>query len=149
MHLVIGHSILLIFACGLITVTILTARVTGLRRLSQKDMGVERNVIVAGTGARPQHGQTVTVQCTGFLTDGRRRFWSTRDAGQAPYQFIVGLGHAIRGLDEGVAAMQVGERAELVVSHEHGYGPRGFEAWGIGPNAGLTFEVELLSIGST
>ena len=109
-------------------------------------MGLERNVVTAGTGPRPQFGQVVTVRCTGYFTDGRRKFWSTGDPGQGPFEFILGAGHVLRGWDEGVAAMQLGERAELVVTGEHGFGARGCEAWGIGPGAALTFDLQLVQI---
>lgn len=112
-------------------------------------MGVERKVLKGGTGAKPQQGQTVTVHCTGYLADGRRKFWSTKDQGQCHYIFSLGMGQVIRGWDEGVAQMQAGEVCELLVSGEHGYGAAGFEAWGIGPNASLLFEVELVSVASS
>ncbi len=50
------------------------------------------------------------------------------------------------GWDEGFITMRVGERAQLTISGDYAYGPRGFPAWGIGPNAELMFDVEVLSI---
>ncbi len=37
----------------------------------------------------------------------------------------------IRGWDEGVAQMQLGEHAELEVTSDYGYGEGGFPAWGV------------------
>lgn len=109
-------------------------------------MGVVRNVVKPGSGAGPKKGDKVTVHCTGFITEGRKKFWSTLDKNE-PFAFNVGLGQVIKGWDEGVMQMQLGEEAELVMTGDYAYGPRGFPAWGIGPNAGLTFVINLLKVG--
>lgn len=55
------------------------------------------------------------------------------------------MGQVIRGWDEGVAKMSLGEKSMLRITSDYGYGPRG--AGGvIPPNADLNFEVELLGI---
>ena len=55
------------------------------------------------------------------------------------------MGRVIRGWDEGVAKMRVGEKVKLTIPPDMGYGSRG--AGGvIPPNAVLIFEVELLEI---
>lgn len=52
----------------------------------------------------------------------------------------------IKGWDEGVIKMSLGEKAKLTITPDFGYGARG--AGGvIPPNATLIFEVELLKIG--
>jgi FKBP-type peptidyl-prolyl cis-trans isomerase len=62
-----------------------------------------------------------------------------------PFKFTIGIGQVIRGWDEGVMGMKVGEKAMLNISSDYAYGPSG--AGGvIPPNANLNFEVELLSI---
>ena len=40
-------------------------------------------------------------------------FWSTKDAGQKPFTFKIGLGQVIKGWDEGVAGMDLGEVARV------------------------------------
>jgi len=107
-------------------------------------MGVERHVKVAGNGPTPQRGQNVTVHCTGILTESNKKFWSTKDNNE-PFSFRVGLGQVIKGWDEGVMQMNIGETADLVMTGDYAYGAQGFPAWGIPPNAGLTFQIELLS----
>ena len=58
---------------------------------------------------------------------------------------LLGGGAVIRGWDEGVMKMSVGEKAKLEMTPDFGYGERG--AGGvIPPNASLVFEVELLKI---
>lgn len=105
--------------------------------------GLQYSVDRPGTGAQPTAGQTVSVHYTGWLTNGTK-FDSSRDRNQ-PLEFAVGTGRVIRGWDEGLLAMKVGERRTLVIPPDLGYGARG--AGGvIPPNATLVFAVELLSV---
>lgn len=109
-------------------------------------MGIEKIVIRAAAGKKPVAGNLCTVHCTGFLKEGKKKFWSTKDPGQEPFKFKVGMGQVIRGWDEGVLQMKEGELAEISMTGDYAYGSRGFPHWGIGPNASLIFEIELLSI---
>jgi peptidylprolyl isomerase len=96
-----------------------------------------------GDGASPQRGQQVSVQYTGWLTDGKK-FDSSRDHGQA-FAFPVGTGYVIPAWDEGVATMKVGGKRRLIVPPGLGYGARGAPPV-IPPNATLIFDVELLAV---
>ncbi|CCW59916.1 unnamed protein product [Phytomonas sp. EM1] len=106
-------------------------------------MGVTRTVKKEGSGPLVKPGDKVTVHCTGYIADGKRKFWSTKDDNQT-FAFVVGAGHVIKGWDEGVLQMRIGEVAELLVTSDYGYGARGFPAWNIPPNADLLFEIEVL-----
>jgi len=96
-----------------------------------------------GTGDIAAAGQQVSVHYEGKLTDGTI-FDASRPRGQ-PFRFILGKGQVIKGWDQGVEGMAVGETRRLTIPPEMGYGARG--AGGvIPPNATLIFEVELLAI---
>ncbi|KAL8224102.1 hypothetical protein R6Q57_019577 [Mikania cordata] len=109
-------------------------------------MGVEKELIRAGNGPKPVAGQNVTVHCTGFGKNGdlSQKFWSTKDPGQQPFTFKIGQGQVIKGWDEGVLGMQLGEVARLRCSPDYAYGAGGFPTWGIQPNSTLVFEIEVL-----
>jgi FKBP-type peptidyl-prolyl cis-trans isomerase len=110
-------------------------------------MGFVKTLLKAGNGPTPQRGQTVTVHCTGYGKNGNMNdvFWSTKDPGQEPFSFKVGMGQVIKGWDESVIGMQLGEKARIECTPDYAYGPGGFPAWGILPNSPLIFEIEVLS----
>lgn len=55
------------------------------------------------------------------------------------------MGQVIKGWDEGILAMKLGEKAELIVRGDYGYGDMGAPP-DIGPNATLVFTVDLLQV---
>ena len=97
-----------------------------------------------GTGERVvKSGDTISVHYTGRLTDGTK-FDSSVDRG-TPFTFTIGAGQVIKGWDEGLLGMKVGEKRTLTIPADKGYGATG--AGGvIPPNATLVFETELVSI---
>lgn len=104
--------------------------------------GLKIGDIVSGSGATPQAGHTVSVQYTGWLSDGTM-FDSSRQAGRNAFQFTLGQGQVIKGWDEGVATMKVGGVRRLVIPPALGYGANGYPPT-IPANATLTFDIELL-----
>jgi len=103
------------------------------------DSGLKYVELKEGDGATPKTGQTVVVHYTGTLEDGTK-FDSSRDR-NSPFQFRIGVGQVIKGWDEGVGTMKVGDRRQLIIPPDLGYGARG--AGGvIPPNATLIFDVD-------
>ncbi|KAI8928799.1 hypothetical protein BC831DRAFT_446614 [Entophlyctis helioformis] len=112
--------------------------------VSAAAQGVTKEIVRAGDGTNfPKKGDTVTMHYHGTFTDGKK-FDSSVDRGQ-PFVTRIGVGQVIRGWDEGVPLMSLGEKAKLFISYDFAYGERGHPA-GIPPKADLIFEVELLKI---
>jgi FKBP-type peptidyl-prolyl cis-trans isomerase len=112
--------------------------------------GLTKRILVPGQGPAAAPGQTVSVHYTGWLYDPDApnnrgtKFDSSRDRGEY-FRFQLGAGRVIKGWDEGVAGMTIGELSELTIAPELGYGKRG--AGGvIPPDATLVFEVELAGL---
>ncbi|KAG9007524.1 FK506 binding protein proline rotamase rapamycin-binding protein [Tulasnella sp. JGI-2019a] len=85
----------------------------------------------------------VTIHYVGTLTDGTK-FDSSRDRND-PFVTEIGVGKVIKGWDEGVVQLSVGQKAVLTCTPDYAYGSRGFPPV-IPPNSTLRFEVELLKI---
>jgi FKBP-type peptidyl-prolyl cis-trans isomerase FkpA len=99
--------------------------------------------LTPGTGDLAKAGDRVSVHYVGTLTDGTK-FDSSRDRNQ-PFQFVLGQGQVIKGWDQGVAGMKVGEKRKLTIPPAMAYGPQGRPPK-IPPNSTLVFEVELLAV---
>jgi len=96
-----------------------------------------------GHGAEAKAGHHVTVHYVGTLTNGQK-FDSSRDRGEG-FEFKLGAGQVIKGWDQGVAGMKVGQLRRLTIAPELAYGARGYPPV-IPPNSTLVFEVELLGV---
>jgi FKBP-type peptidyl-prolyl cis-trans isomerase len=102
-----------------------------------------------GAGTAITAGQKAVVQYTGWLYETSapdkkgKEFDSSRNSGQ-PFSFVVGAGQVIKGWDQGVVGMKVGERRRLTIPAELAYGDVG--AGGIiPPGATLIFDVDLVA----
>jgi FKBP-type peptidyl-prolyl cis-trans isomerase len=104
--------------------------------------GVEFYDLVQGNGREAGVGSTVTVNYTGWLTNGKK-FDSSYDRGQ-PFTFKIG-GHVIRGWNEGLQGMKVGGKRQLKIPADLAYGRNGAPPM-IPPNATLIFDIELLAV---
>jgi len=96
-----------------------------------------------GTGRQPKTGETVVLHYTGMLTDGVK-FDSSRDRDK-PFAFKLGAGQVIKGWDEGVSKLRVGDHAILVIPSKLGYGAKGAGDV-IPPDATLIFVVEVVDV---
>ena len=98
--------------------------------------------VAAGDGGA-KAGDIVWVHYTGKLKDGTK-FDSSLDRNE-PIRFVLGKGQVIKGWDEGVTGMKVGEKRKLVIPFDLAYGEKGSPP-SIPPKAELTFDVELVGM---
>lgn len=104
--------------------------------------GLKYETITKGAGAVAKSGHNVQVNYSGTLGAGLEPFDSS--VGKGPLPFKLGAHKVIKGWEEGIAGMKVGEKRRFVIPPELGYGPSGFGGK-IPPNATLYFEVELVN----
>lgn len=114
------------------------------RRSQWRMADLKIEVLQPGTGTVAEAGKIVSVHYVGTLASNGQKFDSSRDRGKS-FDFPLGAGKVIKGWDQGVAGMKVGEIRKLTIPPELGYGERGFPG-AIPPNATLVFEVELLGV---
>jgi FKBP-type peptidyl-prolyl cis-trans isomerase FkpA len=114
--------------------------------------GLSMRILREGDGDTAESGQIAVVHYTGWLYDETadnnrgQKFDSSVDRGQY-FSFMLGAGRVIRGWDQGVAGMNVGETRELTIAPEMAYGERGAGNV-IPPGATLVFEIELAGLQS-
>lgn len=112
--------------------------------------GLNSIVLKTGDGRAAEAGDTVSVHYTGWLYDPSaednrgNKFDSSVDRGEL-FQFPLGAGRVIKGWDQGVEGMLIGEKRELRIAPELAYGDRGAGAV-IPPGATLIFEIELFEL---
>lgn len=110
--------------------------------------GLVAAIVKRGYGRAAQSRDYADVHTTLWLYDeaaegGRgTEIWSS--GGDQPFQFQLDAGQVIKGWDLGVKCMLVGEKRELRIAPELGYGARGKPP--VPPNATLLFEIELVKL---
>jgi len=142
--------LMLIFIVAIISMTVISCSKNVIidpkgdkMNYTKTDSGLEYIITEKGRGEKATAGSRVKVHYTGKLEDGTK-FDSSLDRGES-FTFELGAGQVIKGWDEGIALMYVGDKAIFRIPPQLGYGERG--AGGvIPPNATLIFEVELLEL---
>ena len=104
--------------------------------------GLQYKILTEGTGPKPAVTDTVVCNYKGTLLDNTE-FDSSYKRGQPATFPVSGV---IKGWTEALQLMPVGSKWQLFIPSELAYGARGGPGGGIGPNATLVFEVELMSI---
>lgn len=122
-----------------------TSKPTAVEGAPQKtSSGVLYWEIAEGMGDAAKKGNTVTVNYTGWLENGRK-FDSSVDRNK-PLKFKLASGEVVQGWVDGIPGMKVGGKRQLRIPPKLGYAERGAGNGIIPPNATLIFDVELLSI---
>jgi peptidyl-prolyl cis-trans isomerase A (cyclophilin A) len=107
------------------------------------ESGLRYKMIQKGDGKKAEAGKTVSVHYEGSLENGK--VFDSSYPRKKPIEFRLGQGQVIEGWDEGIALLQVGDKARFVIPSDLAYGAAG--AGGvIPPNATLIFDVELMDV---
>jgi len=96
-----------------------------------------------GEGENAKAGQTVSVHYKGTLTDGSK-FDASYDRNE-PIEFPLGQGRVIKGWDEGIALLNKGGKAKLIIPYWLAYGEAG-RVPVIPAKATLIFDTEMINI---
>ena len=106
--------------------------------------------IVEGDGKTiPRKGNIVSVTYTGYITESGQVFDSTakrrRNGEEIPFEFRVGTGEVIKGWDQGIMQMSLGERSKMTIPAALAYGKHGFPCL-IPGGKSITFDVTLRAV---
>ncbi len=99
-------------------------------------------IVEEGDGEKVEVGKEVTLHGIGTFENGEV-FWETRDS-NSPFYFITGTNSVIKGVEEGVSKMRVGDRWIFILPPEIAYGNRKRDP--IPPNSTLIFDYEILDV---
>ena len=119
-------------------------KVQKLTPTEKTDSGLRFIRTSAGAGAAVAKGQTVKVNYTGKVL-------TNREFDKGTFEFVLGANAVVKGFDEGISKMKIGEKATIIFPSSAGYGAAGSinnstRTYNILPFAPLLFEVEVVSV---
>ncbi|XP_033104733.1 peptidyl-prolyl cis-trans isomerase FKBP2-like [Anneissia japonica] len=117
----------------------------GIAGEKQKKLQIGVKKKVENCERRSAKGDVLHMHYTGTLEDGTE--FDSSIPRKQPFTFTLGAGQVIKGWDQGLLTMCVGEKRKLIIPSHLGYGDRGAPPK-IPGGATLIFEVELLKIES-
>lgn len=114
----------------------------------QTASGLRYLVLKQGKGGTVGKGDKVLVHYTGRLANGF--VFDTSEDGK-PLKFNAGIGKVIKGWDEMLLLMRVGDEVEVIIPAELAYGERGVpnrdgDGFLIPPGADLYFKMRLMKV---
>ena len=104
--------------------------------------GLFFNKSVTTEGAQPKEGQVARIKFEASYLDGTP-LGDSEQLGDY-YDVVIGEGKVLKGLEEGVGMMRVGEKARFVLPYTLAYGTKAFGS--IPAYSNLVFDVELLDV---
>ncbi len=118
--------------------------------------GIRYVITKPGTGDNPKPGDSVKVNYTGYLLNGKVFDSSKEDVAKehglynerrpyAPIEFQLGVGNVILGWDEGIGLLNKGAEGKIYIPSPLAYGARA-KGDDIPANAILVFDIELVDI---
>ncbi|KAK3947004.1 ppiase fkr-5 [Pseudoneurospora amorphoporcata] len=124
----------------LLSLSLLASATLGV--LAAEELAIDVTVPVE-CDRKTRKGDKINVHYRGTLQSNGQQFDASYDRG-SPFSFKLGGGQVIKGWDEGLIDMCIGEKRTLTVPPSYGYGQRS-----IGPipaGSTLIFETELVGI---
>jgi FKBP-type peptidyl-prolyl cis-trans isomerase len=100
--------------------------------------GLQYRVLQEGTGRIPGTNDQVYVKFRGTFVDGRQFLRHNH--------YLIRCGGGCPGWQEALPRMRIGSKWQIFVPSALGFGSEGEPAWGVGAEATLIFELEMLSI---
>jgi FKBP-type peptidyl-prolyl cis-trans isomerase len=106
--------------------------------------GLKKIVSLTGSGPKALSYQEASINFTAYVysTKGYRQIFEETSKGKKNLLFQLGIGQFIKGLDEGILSMNVGEKATFIIPSYLGYGAR--QVGKILANTTLYYDIELL-----
>jgi len=110
-----------------------------------KENGLQIETLSGPTNCprKVESGDLISVHYSGELTNGN--VFDSSYQRNEPFTFKIGIGQVIKGWDQGIIGMCIGENRELVIPPELGYGQRGAGKM-IPGGATLVFQVEMVAL---
>ncbi|UZJ52273.1 hypothetical protein CBS101457_001593 [Exobasidium rhododendri] len=130
-------------AVVLTTALLFSSSILAKEKPASLQVGIKARVPESECTIKTQNGDRLSMHYTGKLWEGAK-FDSSLDRGD-PFEFTIGTGQVIKGWDQGLLDMCIGEKRKLQIPPELGYGARG-AGGSIPPDSTLVFDVELLGI---
>ena len=110
--------------------------------------GLQYTIFQDGSGdTAAASGDSVTVNYSGWLQATGALFDSSLKSGRTPFTITLGAGRVIKGWDEGLVGMKIGEKRRLIIPPALGYGAQ--VQGPIPANSTLVFDLEMLSVTPT
>lgn len=131
-----------------LAVTLVLAILTGSGLWAQSNdtittaSGLKYIIVKKGNGAPAEPGKEIGIHGIGTFTNGEI-FWETRTT-NFPFYYVADANQVIKGCEEGVQLMHVGDRYIFIMPPELAYGSRKRDP--IPPNSTLIFDYELVSV---
>jgi FKBP-type peptidyl-prolyl cis-trans isomerase FklB len=100
--------------------------------------GLQYRVLTEGAGSIPTTNDQVYVKCQGTFVDGRQFLHHNH--------YLIRCGGGCPGWQDALPRMKIGSKWRIFVPSDLAFGEEGESAWGVGPNAALIFDLEMLAI---
>jgi FKBP-type peptidyl-prolyl cis-trans isomerase len=103
------------------------------------------STLIEGNGRAAAAGDRVTVHYVGWLADGGTTVFDSSWPRNQPYTVTLGQHRVIAGWEQGLVGVTPGERRQLVIGSDLGYGPQGYPP-DIPPGASLVFVIDVVDV---